>query len=246
MTTRKLTALGCLCAVSVTISLKADEWNKKTVFTFSAPVEIPGQVLTPGTYVFKLLDTASDRHIVQVFNKDQNHLYGTFLTIPDYRNKPPEKPLITFEERPAGSPEAIKAWFYPNDNYGNEFVYPKARAVQLAKDSGQNVPSMPSSMASNTTAATEDQKGQQVSEMKQTDIKAQEPSGVEVEVVEVFLAAVPATPPPPVHQTVLLALAHDGPAELPTTASALPTLGLIGFLCLAGSLALRRFAGPAA
>jgi len=153
MTTRKLTALGCLCAVSVTISLKADEWNKKTVFTFSAPVEIPGQVLTPGTYVFKLLDTASDRHIVQVFNKDQNHLYATFLTIPDYRMKPPEKPLITFEERPAGSPEAIKAWFYPNDNYGNEFVYPKARAAQPAKDSGQNVPSMPSSMASGNFAA---------------------------------------------------------------------------------------------
>jgi hypothetical protein len=46
MTTSKLAALGCLCAVSVTISLKADEWNKKTVFTFSAPVEIPGQVLS--------------------------------------------------------------------------------------------------------------------------------------------------------------------------------------------------------
>jgi hypothetical protein len=101
-------------------------------------------------------------------------------------------------------------------------------------------------MASNTTVATEDHKGQQVSEMKQTDIKAQEPSGDEVEVVEVFLAAAPATPPPPVNETVLLALAHDEPAELPTTASALPSLGLIGLLCLAGALALRRFAGPTA
>jgi hypothetical protein len=244
MTTKKFAVLGCLCAVSMTLNLKADQWNKQTVFTFSAPVEIPGQVLTPGTYVFKLLDTASDRHIVQVFNKDENHLYGTFLTIPDYRMKPPEKPLITFEERAAGSPEAIKAWFYPGDDCGNEFVYPKTRAVQLAKDSGQNVPSMPASMASNTTTATTDQNGQQVSEMKQTELKAQQPSGVEV--VEVFLAAVPATPPPPVHQTVLLALAHDEPAELPTTASAVPSLGLIGLLCLAGSLALRRFAGPTA
>jgi hypothetical protein len=246
MTTKKFAVLGCLCAVSMTLNLKADEWNKKTVFTFSAPVEIPGQVLTPGTYVFKLLDTASDRHIVQVFNKDQNHLYSTFLTIPDFRMKPADKPLISFEERAAGSPEAIKAWFYPGDNYGNEFVYPKTRAVQLAKDSGQNVPSMPTSMASNTTTATTDQNGQQVSEMKQTELKAQQPSGVEVEVMEVFLAAVPATPPPPVNQTMLLALAHDEPAELPPTASALPSLGLIGLLCLAGALALRRFAGPAA
>ena len=109
-----------------------DEWDKKTIFTFNAPVEVPGKVLTPGSYVFKLLDTQADRHIVQVFDKDQNHLIGTFLTIPDYRMKPPDKPLLTFEERAAGAPEAIKSWFYPGDNYGNEFVYPKARATQLA------------------------------------------------------------------------------------------------------------------
>ena len=73
---------------------KADEWNQKTVFTFSGPVEVPGQVLSPGTYVFKLMDSQSDRHIVQVFNKNENHLYGTFLTIPDYRLKPAGKPII--------------------------------------------------------------------------------------------------------------------------------------------------------
>src|ERR1700758_3928834 len=81
---------------------RADEWDQKTIFTFSGPVEIPGQVLTAGTYVFKLADSSSDRNIVQVFNKDENHLYGTFLAIPDYRMKTPSKPIITFEERAAG------------------------------------------------------------------------------------------------------------------------------------------------
>jgi len=92
---------------------KADEWNQKTVFTFSAPVEIPGQALSSGTYVFELVDSQSDRNIVQVFNKNENHLYGTFLTIPDYRLKPAGKPIITFEERATGSPEAIPSYFRP-------------------------------------------------------------------------------------------------------------------------------------
>jgi hypothetical protein len=31
----------------------ADDFDQKTVFTFSGPVEIPSQVLSAGTYVFK-------------------------------------------------------------------------------------------------------------------------------------------------------------------------------------------------
>lgn len=51
----------------------ASEWDQKTIFTFSGPVEIPGQVLDAGTYVFKLADSASDRNIVQVFSKNEKH-----------------------------------------------------------------------------------------------------------------------------------------------------------------------------
>ncbi|HEY3940211.1 MAG TPA: LPXTG cell wall anchor domain-containing protein [Bryobacteraceae bacterium] len=245
MTTMKFAAVVCFCVAFLPPSLRADEWDKKTIFTFNAPVEVPGQVLLPGSYVFKLLNTQSDRHIVQVFNKDQTHLYGTFLTIPDYRMTPPSKPLITFEERPAGSPEAIKAWFYPGDNFGNEFVYPKNRAVEMAKSSQQNVPSMPSALSSNTKTATESQNGQQVTEMKQADLKAEEPSGQEVEVAKVFVVAVPVpgTPEqeiPASAETPLVALADEGPPELPKTASSGPLIGLIGVLSLAAGLALGR------
>src|SRR5271154_6037253 len=115
-----LVALGALAVLPIA---KADEWNQKTVFTFNVPVEIPGQVLPAGTYVFKLLNSPSDRHIVQVFSKDETRLLDTFLAIPDYRLKPSDKPIIKFEERPAGSPEAVKAWFFPGKNYGHAFVY---------------------------------------------------------------------------------------------------------------------------
>lgn len=122
---------------------KADAWDQRMVFTFNEPIEIPGQALAAGTYVFKLADSASDRDIVQVFNKAENRLYGTFLAIPDYRLKPTGKTIITFEERAAGSPEAVRAWFYPGDNYGHEFVYPKGKALDLAKANKMPVPSMP-------------------------------------------------------------------------------------------------------
>jgi hypothetical protein len=235
------------------LALHADEWDKKTIFTLNAPVEVPGQVLTPGSYVFKLLNTQANRNIVQVFDKDQRRLIGTFLTIPDYRMKPPDKPLITFEERAAGAPEAIKSWFYPGDNYGNQFVYPKKRAVELAKQSKQSVPSMPSGLSSNTTTATQNQSSQKVAEMTQADLKGQKPSGDEVEVTEVFLVVAPDTPPPPdpgPPARVLVALVHDEPApektagaadrsaELPKTASPLPLLELTGLLLLATGLML--------
>ena len=247
MTTIRLAALAVLFVASMPPAVYADEWDKKTVFTFNAPVEVPGQVLAPGTYVFKLLNSQADRHIVQVYNKDETHLIGTFLAIPDYRMKPAGKPLITFEERAAGAPEAIKSWFYPGDDYGNEFVYPKTRAVQLAAESKQNVPSMDSNLASNTKTATEDQNSQKVTEMKQADLNAEKPSGEEVKVTEAFVMVAPTTPvePEPVRERTLVALipdpdtSADRSAELPKTASPLPFLELAGLLLLAVGLVLR-------
>lgn len=95
----------------------ADEWNQKTIFNFSGPVEIPGRVLQAGTYVFKLADSQSFRNIVQVYNSEESQIYATFLAIPDYRMEPSDKTIITFSERPVGSPQAVKGWFYPGRTY---------------------------------------------------------------------------------------------------------------------------------
>src|SRR5580704_12465665 len=99
MTAEPVFLLSVTILASTLQVARADEWDQRTVFTFNVPVEIPGQVILPGTYVFKLADSSSDRNIVQVFNKDESHLIGTFLAIPDYRLKPADKPIITFEER---------------------------------------------------------------------------------------------------------------------------------------------------
>src|SRR5712691_1432221 len=119
-------ALICVAAPG---RLMADEYNQATKLTFNEPVEIPGQVLTAGTYWFTLMDSPSDRNIVQIWNEDRSQLVATVLTISDYRLQPADKAIINFEERPADQPEAIQAWFYPGENFGHEFVYPKLRAV---------------------------------------------------------------------------------------------------------------------
>jgi hypothetical protein len=206
----------------------ADEWDQKTIFTFSGPVEIPGQVLPAGTYVFKLADTSSDRNTVQVFSKDEKHLYGTFLSILDERLRPAGKPIITFDESAAGSPEAVRAWFYPGDDYGHQFVYPKPKAVALAKANNTPVPSMPAELAANTTKPAATVNEPHVMAMKQAHLKAQQPTEEEVEIAEVFAV------PDPV-QTAQAQL----PAELPQTGSPFPLIGLVGLLSVGVALGLR-------
>src|SRR5229473_1164622 len=206
----------------------ADEWDQKTIFTFSGPVEIPGQVLPAGTYVFKLADSSSDRNTVQVFSKDDKHLYGTFLSIPDERLRPAGKPIITFDESAAGSPEAVRAWFYPGDDYGHQFVYPKPKAVALAKANNTPVPSMPAELAANTTKPATTMNEPHVMAMKQAHLKAQKPTEEEVEIAEVFAVSDPV-------QTAQAQL----PAELPQTGSPFPLIGLVGLLSVGVALGLR-------
>jgi hypothetical protein len=229
MKTRVMLFVGLGLLGGIVQRAAADDFDQKTVFTFSGPVEIPGQVLSAGTYVFKLADSSSDRNIVQVFNKDETNLYGTFLAIPDYRIKPAGKTIITFEERPAGSPEAVKAWFYPGENYGRDFVYPKPKATALAKANNTPVPSMPAEFAANTIEPAATVKAPHIVAMSQAPLKAQKPTEEEVEIAEVFAVSAEAPLPP----------------TLPTTASPLPLIGLVGLLSIGAGVGLRFAAAKA-
>lgn len=206
---------------------RADAWNQKTIISFSGPVEIPGQVLNPGTYVFKLMDSMADRNVVQVFNKNETHCYGTFLAIPDYRLKPAGRPIITFEERAEGAPEAVKAWFYPGDNYGHEFVYPRVKALALAKANHQPVASMPQEMAANTIQPAATMTAPPVTALKQAPLTAQQETEEQVEIAQVF------PPPPPM-------TAERLPKRLPQTGSDLPLIALFGMVSLTSAFLLRR------
>jgi hypothetical protein len=151
---RVLKALACAAAITVALApgARADEWNKKTILTFSGPVQIPGATLPAGSYVFKLADIPGNRHVVQVFDKDEKKIYTTMLAIPNERLEPSDDPVVLFAERSSGSPQAVKVWFYPGDRVGNEFVYPKSQAMRIAKETRQSVLAMNDDSTSPGTA----------------------------------------------------------------------------------------------
>ncbi len=127
-----IASVGLLAGVALAPAARADEWNKRTILTINESIQVPNKVLPPGTYVMKLLDSPSNRHIVQIFDKNEQHLETTVLAIPNYRLEPTGKTQFQFWETPPGQPKALRAWFYPGDNFGQEFAYPKSEAMQIA------------------------------------------------------------------------------------------------------------------
>jgi hypothetical protein len=131
ITVFSLISCATITAVWLVPTARADEWDKKTTITTNEPIEVNHKVLVPGVYVFKLLDSQSDRHIVQIFNENETKLFDTILAIPNYRLQPTGNSVFSFWETPAGSPPALRAWFYPGDNFGQEFLNSKP-ATQVA------------------------------------------------------------------------------------------------------------------
>jgi len=225
-------------------TVKADAWDKRTELTFSAPVELPGVVLSPGTYVLKLLEAPSDRNIVQVFSKDETKLYATILAIPDYRLTPASKTIVRFEERPTGTPEAIKEWFYPGDQFGEEFAYPKSRAVQLAKTTNQNIVTIPNETAQNITKPAKTAQEPPVIALKTAPVTAVNPKGAEVEIAQAATpkpSGAPATRQAPAQAVATPTTNPNTATELPKTASNLPLVLLVGLIALGLSLNLWFF-----
>lgn len=234
---RAVSSLFCLALIGAAFSpnVKADVWDKKSVITFNSPVQIPAVhqpgwgVLPAGTYVFKVAESGANRHIVQIFNKDESTIYATILAIPNLRLKATEKTVITFRERPAGQPQALQAWFYPGKQWGEEFVYPKRQAVEFAKSTITPVLQMPDTVREE---AAKPEEPQLIEELKRVPVTAVERSGKEVEIAQAV------TPPPAAE--ILVAQAAPAPAaQLPETASPLPMVALLGLLALGGAWVLR-------
>ncbi len=183
MTVRKLFSgmfsAALFCALMAG-SAVADQWDQATQVTFSGAVEVPGKVLPAGTYWFTLMNDDADRNIVEIWNADRTRELATILTLVDYRLQPSGKTVLKFEERPSGQAEALEAWFYPGDNYGHEFVYPRTRARELAKQTGRPVLSMRDDLASNITKPATSAKDASVVAMKQAQVGAMNPNGQEV------------------------------------------------------------------
>ena len=210
-----------LLSVSFSATAEAQPRNRKTTVTFSQPFEIPGvsaqgsapSTLPAGTYVFTLVDSLSDRNVVRIFSRDEKTVHATILAIPNYRLKATDKTVMTFSERAAGDPQAIRAWFYPGDNSGQEFVYPKKRALELAKITQTPILYIPDDVAAAPAAEVA---------LKAVPVRAVTPIGEDIDLTQVVEA-----PPARV-------------AGLPKTAGVAPFFALMGLLSMGVGFSLKK------
>lgn len=126
-------AVGALIALALFLELTAhaDEFNEATTITFSAPVQIPGQVLPAGTYLFQQADPDDDENLVRIFNADRTVLYGTLLTVSADRKQASDTTIVLAQPE-SGEPAMLVKWFYPGRSTGHEFVYSKEQERQIA------------------------------------------------------------------------------------------------------------------
>jgi hypothetical protein len=238
-------SLLTLCSTAVLVALlspgaHADEWNKRTYLTFSGPVEMPGVTLPAGTYTFELADPNAARHVIRVSQKETNKHIGLFMAIPMDRPEPPESNVIMFAERPAGSPQAVQAWFYPGDRTGEEFVYPRTQAARIAKANKTAV----LATADARSARRSESESDRMAAMKNSTIGRVDERG------EMKSDDRVAHPSPKVASSGSSSVGTTGASvdrdrshrrSLPRTASSLPAVELLSVFALAGAFAVRRF-----
>ena len=253
------TKLFVACALAFAVSLAGtsaaaqEPVNQITYFTFSAPFELPGgKTLPAGKYVFKILDSPSNRHIIHVMSEDQSEMHATLMAIPAQRMEPADEPEVRFMEAEANMAPAIRTWWYPGRTIGHEFIYPKDHARRLAARQSEGV------LTVSGDASTEEQ--MRTAELSRIGADGRE-AAVDAEMraenqtatpAQTARARTPAQTSPaqpatseqaqqPDTRRTADTTATDTPVrtELPRTASPLPLFALLGLGSLVGAGALR-------
>jgi len=229
---RAVKTLFCAAALLAVFApgVRADDYNKLTYFTFSAPVQVPGMTLPAGKYTFKLANPESGRRAIQIWDDGAKKLLTTLLTVTDERVKATKDPMVMFKERPVGEAAAVRSWFYDGDRAGYEFVYPRNQAMKIARANHEAVLSMPEAAgpdldALNASVARIDESGSVAGQADRAN-------------------ASPAAATPSVSrqadQRPVDTLAQNRDAQLPRTSSTLPLLGLLSGVFLATALSVRQ------
>lgn len=236
---RTLTLAGVVAAAAMLpLTARAQgPANQDTYFTFSAPVELPGVTLPAGRYLFKLVDSQSNRHVVRVTSDDRKQLFATLMAIPSYTvGRPTDQPEIRFMESPENAPHAVKLWIYPGRTVGHEFIYPRAQAQRLAKATGEPVLTVKTDAPVSETELVNaemiriDREGRDAAlaaEARALEADANAQRGTMIAEQERMAQATPVA-------------ANVERKELPRTASALPTVALLGFASLAAGAWMLR------
>jgi hypothetical protein len=127
VTAAAVAALGVAFILGVSSPLKAESLTgSEATVTFDRPVEVPGKVLPPGSYVFKTMD---NEDLVQVFSADQKHLFATLSVIPEDRPARDDNSdsFVQLNKTRADAPQEVGSLFIAGHTTGFQFVYPSTQ-----------------------------------------------------------------------------------------------------------------------
>lgn len=265
--TAKITGTCAALLLGATLA-SAQNADRTTTVTFSAPVALPGVTLPAGSYLFKLADSQVNRNVVQVFDKDRSKIFATIIAIPAQRNEPADETVITFNEAPANAAPAIRYWYYPGEKSGQEFAYPKKQAIEIANAAHTSVLSVDAETADSMKSGEISRVEPSAAATAQTTPPAEQPANAPVAAQaaqpeqpaapppsadtpkpaqpEAAAPATPAEPAPaaaaPTSATEPQPVGTSGTApreSLPKTGSTLPLVGLAGLLALISAFGVR-------
>ena len=258
LATSTLAAILLIAATATHAAGQGTTFDKRTIFTFSRAVQVPGATLPAGKYVFRVANPASP-NILTVLDATERHVLGQFFFISSrdrtigQQNRADGKPVLEFYETEAGTPPAIRVFYYPTDVAGREFIYPKEQAARiaavahrqiLATDTDVTKGGKPKVLAVEAAETTGDSSVTTTAEFafpagvpripSQDDSVEPQPVGTSgTDAAQPTDSAQPAGTTGPPESSSL-------PAALPETASLSPLIAFVGTLALAGGIALRR------
>jgi hypothetical protein len=252
------TVLTLLVALTLNVGAQQPDTRDRTIMTFSSAVELPNMRLEPGTYVFKMADSAS-RNVIQVFDKDEKNILGQWLFVSAERPEVTDDTVVTFRETSAASTPAVQFWYYPGEKIGKEFIYPKDQALRIAQRTGVAVQTEegPVTAGAQASIAAEPAgvvEGSGLPESQSTAVGISGSGRNETEVVgtsgrnetEVSGTGTSGAADSNVRQESTIAQSNtnadsNATRELPATASPLALSGLLSLLSLAGAFGIRAF-----
>lgn len=197
--------------------------KEKSIFTLNEPTEIGSQTVPAGTYMIKVVPLSYNRNVVQVTSEDGTKVFASALATPHPKKVDEQVSSSRFVYYPAveGQPRALRTWFAPDTPYGQDIVYPKKRAAELAAAAKENVISIPE-------------------ETKEADYKTVPYTTVAPEKTDVAQAPAPEPPTTVAETNTTTTQSTTSDTSLPRTASRVPAAALLGTLALAAALALHR------
>ena len=223
---------AALIAAALTPSVKADQWDKKTIITINEPVQMPScctlSYCNPELMFWRWWILSPIAILFASLSKIKRPWLRPYLPSRTIACNPPTRARSGSGRLLSGQPRAMRAWFYPGDNFGQEFAYPKTKSVEIAKVAHAPVPAV--------VVETETE-----AELKTAPVVVVDEKGEEKPVEVVVAKAEPPVQPAPEPRATTLVYEAPAPAKLPDTASPYPLFGLIGLGSIIASKLISRF-----